>query len=282
MTTSFQRERQALGQRLRELRQDARLTGRQLAESQCWQPSKVSRIESGKQTPSDADVEAWATACGVPEATSDLVACLRSLEGHYIEHRRAFRSGMARFQRAIGEQEAEYTVIRNFQSSIIPGLLQTPQYARFQFESGSKYGGPPTDLDESVAARMDRQKILYRPETKAHFVITEAALRYLLCPPEVLEGQLDRLLGMANMRTVRLGVIPFEIPLAKAPLHGFAVYDERRVAVETHTATLRLYESFEIRAYLELFAEYATAAVYGSQARALITQVLSEIAGSGD
>lgn len=60
--TSFQREREALGHRLRELRRDARLTGRQLAEAQRWQPSKVSRIESGKQTPSDADVEVWATA----------------------------------------------------------------------------------------------------------------------------------------------------------------------------------------------------------------------------
>jgi transcriptional regulator with XRE-family HTH domain len=95
--TSFQRAREALGQRLRELRQDARLTGRQLAESQDWQPSKVSRIESGKQTPSDADVEAWTMSCGVPEAARDLIASLRSLEGHYIEHRRAFRAGMARF-----------------------------------------------------------------------------------------------------------------------------------------------------------------------------------------
>ncbi len=280
--TSFQREREALGHRLRELRRDARLTGRQLAETQCWQPSKVSRIESGKQTPSDADVEAWATSCGVPEVTSDLIASLRSLEGHYIEHRRAFRAGMARFQRTIGEQEAEYTVIRNFQSAIIPGLLQTPEYARYQFADGVKYGGPPTDLDESVAARMARQQILYRPETKAHFVLTEAPLRYRLCPHEVMEGQLDRLLGLANMRTVRLGIIPFEKQYAKAPLHGFSVYDDRRVGVETLTATLRLYESFEISAYLELFAEYAKAAVYGAEARALITRVLSELAGSDE
>ncbi|MGH3908976.1 MAG: helix-turn-helix domain-containing protein [Pseudonocardiaceae bacterium] len=280
--TSFQREREALGHRLRELRRDARLTGRQLAETQCWQPSKVSRIESGKQTPSDADVEAWATSCGAPEVTSDLIASLRSLEGHYIEHRRAFRAGMARFQRTIGEQEAEYTVIRNFQSAIIPGLLQTPEYARYQFADGVKYGGPPTDLDESVAARMARQQILYRPETKAHFVLTEAPLRYRLCPHEVMEGQLDRLLGLANMRTVRLGIIPFEKQYAKAPLHGFSVYDDRRVGVETLTATLRLYESFEISAYLELFAEYAKAAVYGAEARALITRVLSELAGSDE
>lgn len=280
--TSFQREREALGQRLRELRRDARRTGRQLAETQSWQPSKVSRIESGKQTPSDADVEVWAESCGAPEVTSDLIASLRSLEGHYIEHRRAFRAGMARFQRTIAEQEAEYTVIRNFQSSIIPGLLQTPEYARHQFVDRVKYGGPPTDLDESVAARMARQQILYRPETKAHFVLTEAPLRYRLCPPEVLEGQLDRLLSLANMRTVRLGVIPFETQYAKAPLHGFSVYDDRRVGVETLTATLRLYESFEISAYLELFAEYANAAVYGAEARSLITRVLSELAAPGE
>lgn len=280
--TSFQRERETLGQRLRELRRDARLTGRQLAEAQGWQPSKVSRIESGKQTPSDADVEAWARACGIPEAVDDLIAALRSLEGHYIEHRRAFHAGMARFQHAIREREIEYSVIRNFQSVIIPGLLQTPEYARHRFAPGSKYGGPPSDLDESVAARMARQQILYRPSTRAHFVLTEAPLRYRLCPPEVLEGQLDRLLGVASMATVRLGIIPFEAQFTSAPLHGFAVYDEGEVLVETLTATLTLSEPSEIRVYLQLFAEYAKTAVYGAEARALITQVLSEVSTSPD
>jgi transcriptional regulator with XRE-family HTH domain len=201
--TSFHRKRETLGQRLRELRQDARLTGRQLAEANGWQPSKVSRIESGKQTPSDADVEAWARACGVPEAADDLIAALRKLEGHYVEHRRAFRAGMARFQHAIREQEIKYSFIRNSQSAIIPGLLQTPEYARHLFAPGLKYGGPPIDLDESVSARMARQQILYRTSTRAHFVLTEAPLRYRLCPLEVLKGQLDRLLAVASMCTVR-------------------------------------------------------------------------------
>lgn len=267
---------------MRELRRDARLTGRQLAEAQGWQPSKVSRIESGKQTPADADVEAWARACQVPEAADDLIAALRSLEGHYVEHRRAFRAGMARFQRAIGEHEIEYSVIRNFQSVIIPGLLQTPEYARHRFAPGLRYGGPPTDLDESVAARMARQQILYRPTTRAHFVLTEATLRYQLCPPEVLEGQLDRLLGIASMCTVRLGIIPFEVQFRSAPLHGFALYDEAEVLVETLTATLTLSESSEISVYLELFAEYAKAAVYGAEARAFVTRALSELSTSPD
>ncbi len=280
--TSFQREREALGQRLRELRQDARLTGRQLAESQCWQPSKVSRIESGKQTPSDADVEAWASSCEAPEVASDLIASLRSLEGHYIEHRRAFRSGMARFQRTLGEQESAYTIVRNFQSSIVPGLLQTAEYARHQFTYSGEHAGSPADLDKAVAARMDRQQILYRPATKAHFVLTEAALRYRPCPSDVLEGQLDRLLNVATMRTVRLGLIPFETQYVEAPLHGFSIHDERMITVETLTATLTLSEPSEIRAYLQLFTGYAEAAVYGAAARALITRVLSELSAGAD
>ncbi|MGH3941912.1 MAG: helix-turn-helix domain-containing protein [Pseudonocardiaceae bacterium] len=280
--TSFQREREALGQRLRELRKDAQLTGRQLAESQRWQPSKVSRIESGKQTPSDADVEAWAVACGVPGTVRDLIASLRSLEGRYLEHRRAFRAGMARFQRVIRDQEAQYSVIRSFQCSIIPGLLQTSEYARYRFAGGVKYGGPPTDIDDSVAARMARQEILYRPETRAHFVLTEATLRYRLCPPEVMEGQFDRLLGLVSMRTVRLGIIPFETHLVKAPLHGFGIRDEREVVVETLTATLTLSEPSEIHEYLELFAQYVNVAVYGSEASRLIAQALSELSASPD
>ena len=278
--TSFQREREALGHRLRELRRDARLTGRQLAEAQRWQPSKVSRIESGKQTPSDADVEVWATACGVREAAGDLIARLRTLEGHYLEHRRRYRAGMAHPQRGIGEREAECAVIRNFESVVISGLLQTPEYARYRFLTGAKHGGLPSDTDDAVAARMTRQQLLYRADTKVHIVLTEAALRYRLCPPEVLEGQLDRLLGAATMRTVRFGVIPFDAQCNTSPLHGFSIYDEHEVCVETLTASLTLAEPSEIGAYLQLFGEYAEVAVYGAEARALITRVLSELASS--
>jgi len=106
--TSFQRERQALGLRLRlRLREDARLTGKQLAQSQRWQPSKVSRIETGQQTPSDEDVETWARACGAPEAMADLIAGLRTLEERYLEDRGAFRAGKARLQWTIAERESK-------------------------------------------------------------------------------------------------------------------------------------------------------------------------------
>ena len=64
--SSFQRAREALGIKLRELRRDARLTGRQLAERNGWHPSKISKIEGGKQTPVEADLEHGPTRAASP------------------------------------------------------------------------------------------------------------------------------------------------------------------------------------------------------------------------
>ncbi|MPZ67070.1 MAG: hypothetical protein GEU83_16715 [Pseudonocardiaceae bacterium] len=109
------------------------------------------------------------------------------------------------------------------------------------------------------------------------------ALRHRFCPIDVMEGQLDRLLGAATMRTARIGVVPFEAARAvKPPLHGFSIYDDREVCVETLTASLTLSEPSEIGAYLELFAGYAKAAVYGAEARAIIARVLFELSAAAD
>lgn len=78
--SSFQRAREALGLRLRELLRDARLTGRQLAAAHDWHPSKISKIEGGKQTPSEDDIESWTRGCGHPELAAELIASLRTLE----------------------------------------------------------------------------------------------------------------------------------------------------------------------------------------------------------
>ncbi len=72
MSTDFQTARAALGARLRELRAEAGLEGKDLAAKLGWQPSKVSRLQNGKQTPTAADLTAWAQACGLPESDAEL------------------------------------------------------------------------------------------------------------------------------------------------------------------------------------------------------------------
>jgi len=245
--SSFQRAREALGIRLRELRRDARLTGRQLAERNGWHPSKVSKIEGGKQTPTEADLEAWASTCGQSDLAPELIASLRTLESHYVEHRRLFHTGMSAQQQAFSELEDQTVVVRNFENVFVPGLLQTPE------------------------------QILYRSGKKFHFVITEAVLRYRLCPPEVMLGQLDRLVTLSTMPTIRFGVIPFEAKLPLAPVHGFWLMDERVVVVENFTASQNLTQASEISAYVRIFDQLAGAARYESDARTVVTRALADL-----
>jgi transcriptional regulator with XRE-family HTH domain len=275
--SSFQRAREALGIRLRELRRDARLTGQKLAERNGWHPSKISKIEAGKQTPSDADLEAWASTCGQPGLTHELITSLRTLESHYVEHRRLFHTGMSAQQRAFSELEDQTVVVRNFENVFVPGLLQTPEYARYRLAEGVEYDGAPDDLDEAVGVRMQRQQILYHSAKRFHFVITEAVLRYRLCPPEVMLGQLDRLVTLSTMLTIRFGVIPFEAKLPLAPVHGFWLMDERVVVVENFTASQNLTQASEVSTYVRIFDQLSGAARYESEARAVITRVLAEL-----
>ncbi|WP_406316308.1 DUF5753 domain-containing protein [Streptosporangium sp. NBC_01639] len=268
--STYQKAREALGLRLRELRRDARLTGADLAAAHGWHRTKIPKIEGGKQTPSDADLEAWAASCGVPEQAHELIAALRSLEGQYVEYRRMFRAGMAGRQRTFGEFEAEATFVRNFETCFVPGLLQTPEYARYRLAEGLASNAALDDLDEAVTARMARQQLLYATGRRFHFVITEPVLKLRLCPVEVLAGQLEKLAVASTMRTIRLGVIPFETVYPVAPIHGFHIFDDRHAVTETITASLTITQASEVGAYLSVFARLADAAVYGRDARMLI------------
>lgn len=278
--SSFQRAREALGLRLRELRRDAQLTGKQLAGSQGWHPSKISKIEAGKQTPSQEDIEAWAHCCGRPDLAGELVASLRMLEEQYVEFRRLFGSGLRANQQALGGIEESAEVIRNFESTFIPGLLQTPEYARHRLAQPFEDIVNTDDADDAVVARMQRQHVLYRNGKRFHFVITEAVLRYLLCPREVMAGQLDRLVSVSTLPTVKFGVIPFGVQYSVAPVHGFYIYDQRVVHVENFTAVLKLAQPPEVAAYTRLFDQLAKVACYGKEARDVIIRALADLAAA--
>src|SRR6266702_4533037 len=79
-STSVDEARNALGKRLRGLRQQAGLTGKQLAESLSWPASKVSKLENGRQTPTDADIRNWAATTESDSETEALLASLHTLE----------------------------------------------------------------------------------------------------------------------------------------------------------------------------------------------------------
>ncbi|MHC5905668.1 helix-turn-helix domain-containing protein [Streptomyces sp. S6] len=84
-SSSVQEARRALGRRLAELRTEAGFTKRALAAQLGWHESKCSRFESGTRPPSERDLRAWTTVCGVPSAAEDLITAARGIEGMYID-----------------------------------------------------------------------------------------------------------------------------------------------------------------------------------------------------
>ncbi|MGP4023218.1 helix-turn-helix domain-containing protein [Actinomadura sp. 3N407] len=127
ISTSHQQAREALGLWLRELRQDGRLAQRRLATLAGWRESKASKIEHGKQTPSEDDIKTWCHLAGAEDHVPDLIATVRNISSAYMEWRREWRAGAHRRQQTIAAQEAETRLFRVLQPIVIPGLLQTAE-----------------------------------------------------------------------------------------------------------------------------------------------------------
>lgn len=241
----------------------------------------MSKLENGRQTPSDDDIRAWTRATSSAAETDALLASLHTLEVQHAEWQRIMRTGLRPRQNELAEWDQKTRLFRAFEATVIPGLLQTAEYARARFAEGIRRLKLPNDINEAVQGRMMRQEILYRPDKRFHFVLTEAALQFRLCAPEVMLGQLDRLISFSQLPNVRLGIIGFETQYATAPWHGFWIYDNERVLVETFSAALDLRQPQEIELYSNAFEQLAAVASYGRSAREIINRVIEGVAGEG-
>ncbi|MEV5983467.1 helix-turn-helix transcriptional regulator [Streptomyces sp. NPDC052051] len=270
MSTDYQQAREALGVRLRELRLSApgcRLTGAELATQCGWNKSKVSRLENGRQTPAADDLRKWAEATGQPEAYDELLARLRGFESHIRSWRRQLASGHKAVQDTHLSAHADTSVFRGWESSMIFGILQTPDYARSIFTRYAELQRSPRDTEEAVRSRMKRQEALYNPSRHFHLILWEAALHALVCPPSVLAAQLDRLAGAIGLDTVELGIIPLSAALKIPPATAFWIYDDRQVIVENWHAELWVDDAESVDTYLRTWRTLRESAVYGVDAQ---------------
>lgn len=221
--------------RLRAMRATAGLRGQDIAAELGWSTSKVSKIEAATQKPSEADVRGWARVCGADDQAGEVVALLAQANDADLEAIRRTAVVDAEAQAEHRRLASDAKVIRNFQASIVPGLLQVPGYALAVMRTTAEYlGQDPAGLGEAVAGRMARQAELTNAERtgkRFEFLITEAALRWQVAPREVMADQLDRLADATSLPNVRLGVVPFSRP-GTVPISSFVMYDDL-VVIET-------------------------------------------------
>lgn len=267
---------EALAGQLREIRKDAELTARQVAQAAGWHESKCSRIENARTIPSPADIRAWCEACGVPDEAADLTTTLHAIDSMYVEWRRQVPAGMRRLQQASQPLYERTGQFRIYEPGVIPGLFQTAEYARARMGRIAEFNGIPNDLDAAVAARLERQHVLRHGDRQFAVVLEEWALRSRIGRPEMMTGQLAHLSQEMTLPAVSLGIIPVSAARTMWSSPGFWIFDESRVLIETPTAELAITQPREIAVYLRTFRELAAMAVYGSHARELISQAAAD------
>jgi transcriptional regulator with XRE-family HTH domain len=275
--------RQELGAALRRLRGNAGLSGEDIAGALRISQSRVSRIELGQQLAAPAVVDGWARVTGAPDGEREKLLDLAEAAAiDTVSWRRAMARGLVKLQEDSLQLEASAATILNFQLAGIPGLLQIPEYARRVFAAGHPAGHP--DIAAAVAARMNRQAILYEDSKHFEFVMTEAAVRWRLGPENLMRAQVEKIIDVSTLENVTIGIIPQAAEADVWHDHGFNILDDRGesgepvVHVETLTEGLTITDPPDVAAYKEAFTRLRRLAVTGADAQALLRQIAASAA----
>jgi hypothetical protein len=198
----------------------------------------------------------------------------------YTEWRRKMRSGMKHFQDRYLPLYEQTTHFRAYETTYIPDMLSTAGYTTGILRFWTGLLSLSSDVDAAVAARMQRQNLLYAGGRRFEIVIEEQALLTQVGDADIMAGQLDRLLAMLSSPVLTLGVIPARASRHALAQGSFWIFDEARVQVETVSALVAVTQPAEIGLYMQVFQLLQRSAVYGRGARELILHALSALPGS--
>lgn len=236
--------------------------------------SKLSRLENGRSRPDLGDVLDLLDLYGVgPQEREELVRVARDAG----DVRRWLRSYpvMTQRQRRYAELEAGCAEIREYAPLVVPGLLQTPDYARVRIGAWHQLSSPESRRAEpaeaEVAARMARQSLLARAVDPPRYcaVVEEAALGLRAGPPDVVRGQLAHLADLAQLPNLTVQVLPREAVIGDwyLPHTGFSLYrfahpqDPETLAIECQTTDVMLTDPEELECYAAVFRWLQAAAL---------------------
>jgi transcriptional regulator with XRE-family HTH domain len=268
--------RRQLGAELRKLRSLAGLSQRHIVEALHSSQAAVSRMERGEALPTRDQVLGWLRACGVADdqdVRDRVLALVEAAHGETRPWGDMLAGDEQHLQGIARERETSAVLIRHCQLTWLPGLLQTAEYARLVLEQTD----PDSERDAAaaLAARIQRQQILFEKGRRFEFLIAEAAL--LWAPePDVMAAQRDRLLSLATLPNVEIAVLPVRRSGAPA-WHSFVVYQAADGSVLVTTELVHggqeITDPELVRPYLTWWDRLWNAALVGDEAVELIRRV---------
>lgn len=198
--------RRQLGMELRRLRLAAGLTREVAADELACSPTKITHLESGRNSPRKAELKVLLQLYGVG---TEEYAALEELRLEASERGWWSTAKLPEWLAAYVGLEADASLLRSLELELIPGLLQTEDYARLTHVL-AKHMTQPDEVERQVAARMQRQRRLTESQPlRLSTVVSEAALQRCASHPAIASGQLRHLIERARLPNVELRVLPF-------------------------------------------------------------------------
>jgi transcriptional regulator with XRE-family HTH domain len=277
--------RRRLGEELRRLRDLAGLTSGEAASLAGWHQSKVSRIETGRSSVRAEDVTVLLDVYGVHDlAVRELLATLAG-RGFQRGWWHDFRDVLPVEYRDFISLETGASRARSMENTVVPGLLQTPDYARALTADVM----PQLDrraLDALVDVRIARQAVLHQDRPlELWAVLDEAVLRRGVGGREVMIGQLRKLQEAAELPQVRLQVLPFTSGGHMGVTNSFVIFSFPRIAdldvvvVDHLTSSLYVDRKEDVAAYTATFARLHARALPRHESAAMIAGIRAELSG---
>ncbi|MCO6004670.1 Scr1 family TA system antitoxin-like transcriptional regulator [Actinoallomurus purpureus] len=217
MSGNHMTARQFVGREIRHARESKQLTRAELAKTFPVSESLVASWETGRLIPKTEYIPHLTGILGLPDVI------LRILDD--LVSREVAPEWLDKWTRV----ECEATTLLWYESTVIPGLLQTEEYARAVLRLGKP---SPLDLEGQVSTRLARQKALTREDPPLyHAVLDEAVIRRPVGSPKTMRDQLIRLVELSERDEVIIQVIPFEVgahagfagPIVLASINGAEV-----------------------------------------------------------
>ncbi len=277
MPASPSLRRRRLAAELRRLRDQAGLSTTDAAKRLGWQASRVSRIETRQSGITAPDLRKLLNVYGVED--EDFRAYLAELARRVNE-----RGWWQKYAGLIGSEyadlislEAEARTIRAYQQELVPGLLQTPDYARAVIRN-SRPTDTTEEVDRRVEIRIERQEILTTadPPPRFNVVLSEGTLRRPIGGFDVMRRQLEYLMRPRDRANVTVQVLPFDAGAHPSMVSPFVAMtfpdpgDLGVVLVENATGALFLEEPDELRVYEELWGTLQASALSADDSQAFL------------
>lgn len=265
-TTSPTVLRRSLAIQLRRLREAAGLTGEQVASQLDWADSKISRIETAKSGVQPADLRHLMTIYGITDDAEReallQVARDSKKKGWWQKYNDVLPDW---FQGYVG-LEGGAAEIQTYETEIIPGLLQTPDYARAVTEA-TLVKADAGLIARAVELRMARQQAITRDDDPADLwaIISEAALQRVAGTAKIQREQLEHMIELAERPNVTIQVLPMSAGVTPAWNGPFVVLTfepgDQVVYLENLTSSLFLEEDLETKTYSVTFDHLQGAAI---------------------